>query len=94
VTGYKQPGGFQDQASSASLAGVQCESCHGMGSMHDAFSTTPRRVTEQTCRTCHTKEASPGFDYALYQPHVSHRGTGTPSALPGPPAKNLLPAGK
>jgi hypothetical protein len=94
VLGFNQPGGYKDQASSKNLAGVQCESCHGMGSTHDAFSATPRKVTEQTCRICHTKDVSPGFDYALYLPYVSHQGTGAKLPLPGSPMKNLLPAGK
>jgi hypothetical protein len=94
VAGYNQPGGYRDQASTPGLAGVQCESCHGMGSTHDAFSSTPRRVTEQTCRICHTKEASPGFDYALYLPYASHKPGGTRLPLPGSPMRKLLPAAK
>jgi hypothetical protein len=62
--------------------------------MHDAFGPTRRRVTEQTCRTCHTKDASPGFDFALYQSHVDHKGAGTKQPLPGSPMKKFLPAGK
>jgi hypothetical protein len=93
VLGLRQPGGFQDRASSQNLTGVQCESCHGMGSTHEAFSAAPRKVTEQTCRVCHTKEVSPGFDYALYQPHISHKGTGTKQPLPGSPMRRFLPGG-
>jgi len=94
VVGLGQPGGFKDLASSPGMTGVQCESCHGMGSTHEAFSASPRRVTEQTCRACHTKEMSPGFDYALYLAHVEHKGTGTKQPLPGSPMKKYLPAGK
>jgi 2',3'-cyclic-nucleotide 2'-phosphodiesterase (5'-nucleotidase family) len=94
VAGYRQAGGYQDAKSTPGMKGVQCESCHGMGSTHDAFSSTPRRVTEQTCRICHTKEASPGFDYALYLPYVSHHPAGTRQALPGSPMRKYLPAGK
>jgi len=94
AVGYKQPGGYRDRASTPGLSGVQCESCHGMGSTHDAFSSTPRRVTEQTCRICHTKEASPGFDYALYLPYASHKPGGTRLPLPGSPMRKLLPAAK
>ena len=94
VVGFQQPGGFKDRTISPNLAGVQCESCHGMGSTHDAFSSTPRRITEQTCRICHTKEASPGFDYALYLPYASHKPTGAKLPLPGSPMRKLLPADK
>ena len=94
VVGFRQPGGFKDQASGLSLANVQCESCHGMGSTHEAFSTAPRRVAESTCRACHTKEMSPGFDFALYRPHIAHKDAGTKQPLPGSPMKKFLPAGK
>jgi len=94
VLGFRQPGGFKDSTSSQSLAGVQCENCHGMGSTHEAFSAAPRKVTELTCRVCHTKETSPGFDYALYQPHIDHKGTGTKQPLPGSPMRSGWPTGK
>ena len=87
VVGYNQPGGFKDFASTKQMANVQCESCHGMGSQHDAYPTAQRRVTEQTCRICHTKETSPGFEFALYLPHVSHKGEGEKRPLPVSPMK-------
>ncbi len=94
AVGFRQAGGFRDPVSTGNLKGVQCESCHGMGSTHEAFSATPRRVTELTCRICHTKEVSPGFDFALYQAHVDHKGTGTKQPLPGSPMRKYLPTGK
>ena len=87
VVGYNQPGGFRDHASTKQMANVQCESCHGMGSQHDAYPTVQRRVTEQTCRICHTKDTSPGFDFALYMPYVSHDDEGEKRPLPGSPMK-------
>ena len=36
VTGYQQPGGFESADKSAHLLGVQCEACHGPGSLHKA----------------------------------------------------------
>ena len=87
VVGMGQPGGFRDSTSTPTLANVQCESCHGMGSQHEAFASTPRKVTELTCRTCHTKEASPEFDYARYEPWIDHAGAGTRQPLPDSPMK-------
>jgi hypothetical protein len=92
VVGYNQPGGFKDLATTKTMANVQCESCHGMGSQHDAYPTVQRRVTEQTCRICHTKETSPGFDFALYMPYVSHKGEGEKRPLPGSPMRKEFPA--
>jgi len=34
VTGWGEPGGFVDAATSEHLLGVQCEACHGAGSQH------------------------------------------------------------
>lgn len=34
VTGYLKPGGFQSLQATPELAGVQCESCHGAGSLY------------------------------------------------------------
>jgi hypothetical protein len=92
VVGLDQPGGFKDMATTKTMANVQCESCHGMGSQHDAYPTVARRVTEQTCRICHTKETSPGFEFALYMPHVSHRAEGEKRPLPVSPMKQKFQA--
>ncbi len=35
TTGYGQPTGFKDEASSANLKGTTCEACHGPGSKHE-----------------------------------------------------------
>ena len=94
TVGFRQSGGFKNPADTPTMKGVQCESCHGMGSAHDAFSTAPRKVTELTCRICHTKEASPGFDFALYRPYIDHKGAGEKQPLPGSPMKKYLPIGK
>ena len=91
VVGIGQPGGFSDATTTKTMVNVQCESCHGMGSQHDAYPTVKRQVTEQTCRLCHTKETSPGFDYALYLPYVSHKGEGEKRPLPAPPYRTKYP---
>ncbi|HVP14979.1 MAG TPA: multiheme c-type cytochrome [Terriglobales bacterium] len=94
VVGYNQAGGFKDLTSSPGLPNVQCENCHGMGTQHDAFAAHPRKVTEQTCRSCHTKETSPGFDFALYEPYINHQGVGTKQPLPESPMKRYIGGGK
>lgn len=38
TTGFGEPSGFKDAATSAALAGVSCEACHGPGSVHEEVS--------------------------------------------------------
>jgi hypothetical protein len=35
TTGYGEPTGFKDEASSSNLTGTTCEACHGPGSKHE-----------------------------------------------------------
>jgi hypothetical protein len=48
------------------LRGVQCESCHGEGKGHPGKGGIERKVTLGICRTCHTKDQSPTFNYLAY----------------------------
>jgi hypothetical protein len=67
VTGYGQPGGFTDAASSPDLAGTTCQGCHGPGSKHieKGLDKEQRRATIQktpkdACTKCHkTHEPHP-----------------------------------
>jgi hypothetical protein len=78
-TGYGQ-GGFQPdpshpdfRATSAGvtdLANVQCEACHGKGTLHQRVGKV--EVAEAVCRGCHSPEWSPGFDYATALEAVKH----------------------
>ncbi len=52
------------------LAGVQCEACHGQGTMHQR--TGKVEVAEAVCRGCHTPEWSPNFDYRQALALVRH----------------------
>ncbi len=72
VLGFRKAGGFQATNDAPRLAAVQCESCHGMGTSHDAYASERRKVAEATCRACHTKETSPGFAMARFAPYVDH----------------------
>jgi hypothetical protein len=75
TTGYGQPGGFVDVASTADLAGTTCQACHGPGSAHieKGLSKEQRRAAIQktpkdACIKCH-------------KPHEAHPDIGA-KALP------------
>lgn len=81
VTGWDKPGGstmgFNDK-----LRSVQCEVCHGPGSIHVAedgkekpFSLT-REPPPTLCKGCHTKDHSDTFNYKAYLRDVTGPGHG------------------
>ncbi len=96
VVGYQQSGGFKTGDDAARLGDVQCENCHGMGTQHDSYPTQARRITEETCQTCHNSTTSPSFDFAIYQPHIVHTPVANLRPLPITPNKKakMLDMGK
>ena len=72
VLGFKKPGGFQTGTQTPSMANVQCESCHGMGTQHEAFAATPQKVTEAVCTKCHNKDNDPNWDFSSKLAKVAH----------------------
>jgi hypothetical protein len=72
VSGYGQPGGFRAAAATPQMANVQCESCHGMGTQHDAFAGKGAGVAEQTCTQCHNKDNDADFDFQRDLAKVVH----------------------
>lgn len=84
VTGYRQPGG-SEVVQNEGLRDVQCESCHGPGSVHANARPARRRGTIQLrvpaefCATqCHTPEHSDHFNYTRYLPRILGPGHGRP----------------
>lgn len=82
VTGYERPGG-SSLGHTDGLVDVQCEQCHGAGSMHaedPSLMGFPQGVvlgdTVETCTGCHNEEHSPRFDHATYLPRVLGPGHG------------------
>lgn len=79
VLGYQKPGGACDIAQTAGRENVQCESCHGPGSIHaDSTDAADIRlhVSEVQCRTCHDPENSTHFNYVTYRTQILGPGHG------------------
>ena len=67
VTGYGRWGGYDGAGGGADLTGVQCEECHGPGSLHPATSgILAGEAVQQACRRCHTRSRSPDFRLKEY----------------------------
>jgi hypothetical protein len=70
VTGYKKAGGFENYKTTPQMAGVQCEGCHGAGSlyytdqiMRNKYASLQLGMLEQgakVCINCHN-EKSPTY---------------------------------
>jgi Cytochrome c554 and c-prime len=89
VLGYNKAGGFVSASATPKMSNVQCESCHGMGTGHEAFPAKAAKITDQTCVTCHTVSNSPTFDFATYSPHIMHKFAGKMPPLPPKPAGSM-----
>lgn len=78
VTGFRQPGGAE-VVETRGLVDVQCEQCHGPGSLH-AEDPSPEniqaKVPESVCASCHTPEHSDTFDYVPYLRDALGKGHG------------------
>ncbi len=98
VTGFKQPGGAH-VVETRGLVDVQCEQCHGPGSLH-ADNPDPsnirREVSPATCLACHSPEHSDTFQLEAYLRNVLGEGHGEDARAalgPGPTGRELRAAG-
>jgi len=74
AAGFGEKGGFYSAKTTPMLANVQCEACHGPGREHLLdFSKPLQSVKEYVCLKCHTKSASPDFNYPVYMEKVKHK---------------------
>lgn len=81
VTGYDRPGG-SNVAHNEGLRDVQCEVCHGPGSLHveaqgqEETPTVDRVPPESLCVSCHNEEHSDTFQYEAYLRDITGPGHG------------------
>lgn len=98
VTGFRQPGG-SEVVENEGLQAVQCEQCHGPGSLHVEDPSTDNIRLEapvDVCLTCHTPEHSDTFDYEAYLRDVLSEGHGAAARAKlgdGPTGRELRAAG-
>lgn len=71
VVGYEKPGGYAFDERNPHLENVGCETCHGRGGPHLSPGFA-RAGYETNCVTCHDPKHSLGFDFATFQPRISH----------------------
>ena len=81
VTGWNKPGG-SNMAFNEDLRDVQCEVCHGPGSIHAEASEAKKKSSiilspkETRCIQCHNEEHSDTFDFKAYLRDVTGKGHG------------------
>ncbi|MBT8495940.1 MAG: hypothetical protein KJO07_23045 [Deltaproteobacteria bacterium] len=79
VTGFGKKGG-STLAFTEGLQDIQCETCHGPGSLHveadgnDEPRTIRRTPEERLCKTCHNEEHSNTFQFEAYLRDVTGSG--------------------
>ena len=91
ATGYAQPASGASERYSVH-EGVGCEACHGAGSRYSpeavmkdkakAQAAGLKKITQDTCLTCHADAHGKPFDYEKAVAEIAH-----PTRLPPPPAE-------
>lgn len=76
TTGFYKQGGFVNASATPHLTNVQCEACHGNGSVH---AKDPKQKTDTVakaaCRACHTAEQTPDFEFNTFWARIDHGGS-------------------
>lgn len=76
ATGFGRFSGYaseREEKGDIYLRGVQCEACHGPGTLHARDGSYVARAWK-SCRECHTAAWSPDFDEQAYWKRAAHRG--------------------
>jgi hypothetical protein len=91
VVGYKENGGYQTSADSPRLSGVQCESCHGMGTRHESYPKAHTAVTEALCTKCHVAPNDTDWNFATKLARIAHSNTSA-ETIKSKKQKDAIPA--
>ena len=86
TVGFGQEGGFVNRATTNSLAGVQCENCHGAGLDHvsDPLVVKPEiDISADVCGACHQGSRHPNFEQWSEALHSQINETVTADLLEG-----------
>jgi hypothetical protein len=98
VTGFRQPGG-SEVVENHHLQAVQCEQCHGPGSLHaedPSSANIQLEAPSSVCLNCHTPEHSDTFEYEAYLRDILGPGHGAEARAKlgeGPTGRELRAAG-
>lgn len=85
TVGFEYTGGFVNAELTPQFKNVQCENCHGPGSLHAASPTDPQLLKtvaveleefrrNNRCVACHSEDDSPNFDFDKYWVGINHNG--------------------
>lgn len=73
TVGFGRKDGFVNAKATPELIHVQCESCHGPGSLHTQDpSQRYGAAGARSCIGCHDPENSPEFDFYIFWPRIRH----------------------
>ena len=72
TVGFGENTGYENPKVKPDLSGVQCESCHSMGSQHNMARDDREKVGVEACVGCHDEDNSPDFEFASYMAKIKH----------------------
>lgn len=95
-TGFAVEGGWHELSTvyKRKFKSVQCEACHGPGSLHVEDPAVDMKLPDETlCVGCHDQANSPEFDYKTWLPRATctPRGQAAPAPQPDPSAPTGSP---